>query len=417
MTQYIAKRLRLSSGERISVLQRESGLPVHEATLFLDRFRTRGRAANTIHFVCSTLTLVHRELDVAGINLLERLRNAQFLSRPELNRLAMAAQYKIDDHSEEGGKTTKGTISIHRVHPKINPSKKAKDLVDITTRAKRLGYMASYLQFLSDYMKATLSRQQAQDLADATHIGMQAFYAEIPSIRRRVKVGARIGLSIEEQTKLLDTIHPDSSENPWKRGFVQKRNWLIVVLLLATGMRRGELLGLQIKDLDANSPKLMILRRPDKTEDPRIHEPNTKTAERIVELTPSIMRALWKHINIDRYAIKQARKYPQLVVSESGEPLSHSSIDLIFRQIRQACPGLPVQLTSHVLRHTWNERFSEQADALGLSPEEEQKARNEQQGWADNSQMGMTYTRRHTARKGRELALRLQQKLDEKIGK
>ena len=61
----------------MSVLQRVNGLPVHEATLFLDRLRTRGRAANTIHFVCSTLALVHRELDAAGINLLELLNHEQ----------------------------------------------------------------------------------------------------------------------------------------------------------------------------------------------------------------------------------------------------------------------------------------------------------------------------------------------------
>lgn len=415
MTHYVAKRVRFQNGERISVLQRPYGLPVHEATLFLDRFRTRGRAANTIHFICSTLAIVHRELDAASIDLLERLKQGRFLTRPELSRLATAAQYRAADLSEEpdGGVAT--VISIHRVHPKLKASSKERMPVDVATRAKRLRYIAGYLEFLADYVKATLPKSLAQELTTESQAGLRAFCAEIPSVRRTTKVGARIGLSVEEQDRLLEVVHPDSPNNPWQRDFVRRRNWVIVVLLLATGMRRGELLGLQIKDLDAQAPKLEILRRADKEEDPRRNQPNTKTGERRVELTASIMRTLWQHINKDRHAIQAARKYPQIFVSDEGVPLSLSSIDRIFKQLREACPGLPVRLTSHVMRHTWNERFSEQADSMGLSPEEEQKARNEQQGWSDNSQIGATYTRRHTSKKGRKLSLRLQQQLDEKL--
>jgi integrase len=51
-------------------------------------------------------------------------------------------------------------------------------------------------------------------------------------------------------------------------GFRPSADWLIVVLLLATGMRRGELLGLQIGDLDQRQPKLRIIRRADASEIP-----------------------------------------------------------------------------------------------------------------------------------------------------
>jgi integrase len=74
-------------------------------------------------------------------------------------------------------------------------------------------------------------------------------------------------------------------------------------------------------------------------------------------------------------------------------------------------------LTSHVMRHTWNERFSEQAEAMGLSESAEEKARNTQQGWSDNSKMAATYTRRHTAKKGREISLKLQERLDDKLNR
>jgi integrase len=127
------------------------------------------------------------------------------------------------------------------------------------------------------------------------------------------------------------------------------------------------------------------------------------------------MRALWNYINNERRSIKAARAVPQVFVSDEGSPLSQASIDKLFLQIRQACPDLPEELSSHVMRHTWNERFSEQSEALGLSESVEEKARNTQQGWSDNSKMGVTYTRRHTAKKGREVSLKLQEQLDEKL--
>ena len=175
-------------------------------------------------------------------------------------------------------------------------------------------------------------------------------------------------------------IQPDSPDNPWERGFVRQRNWLIVVLLLATGMRRDELLGVQIGDIDQHLPKLRILRRADASEDPRRIQPNTKTSDREVELRPAIMRAVWNYINYHRKKIKVVRKYPQLIVVDDGQPLSLKSIDKIFVQIRESCPRLAVTLTSHVMRHTWNDRFSEQAEIMGLTNTVEEKARNEQQG-------------------------------------
>lgn len=92
------------------------------------------------------------------------------------------------------------------------------------------------------------------------------------------------------------------------------------------------------------------------------------------------------------------------------------AVDKIFKELRAVIPELQVTLTSHVMRHTWNERFSEQAEAMNLPEVAEQRARNSQQGWSDNSKTAATYTRRYTERKGRELALRLQEQLDDKLG-
>lgn len=414
MPKFVAQRIRFQNGERHSVLQVPYGLPVHEVTLYLGKYRRKGRAANTIHFVCTSLAVLYRELDAAKVNLLDRLAEGRFLSITELEALATATQYRVDDLAEgadEGGKPNVihiARIALRRSNSKLKIERKP---VDTQTQASRLRYIADYLEFLSGYVGESLSKADRLVLEAETTRGLAAFREHIPGVSKRAKLSARIGLSVEEQARVVAVVHPDSPDNPWRRDFVRRRNWLIVVLLLATGMRRGELLGLQVGDIHPNQPKLRIVRRADAMEDSRMAQPNAKTNDREIELLPSLMRKIQAYLK-ERRSIKAARAIPQVFVSDEGAALSNRSVDKIFRQLREACPGLPVALTSHVLRHTWNERFSEEADAMGLSEVTEQRARNTQQGWADDSTTSTTYTRRHAARKGQEAALKIQEKLD-----
>lgn len=414
MKKFIAQRIVFKNGERLSLLTGTDGLPVHEVTLYLETFRNNGRAANTIHFACQCLSLLYRELYLARIDLLERLQQGEFLTSPELGRLNSAARYRQDDLEEDVLGDRKNVISLRRIgmrHRKQNVERQA---INAHMYASRLRYIANYLEYISNYIAATLPRSKRTELvADATYT-LKAFRAEIPKISKRNQLDSRIGLSVEEQDRLVAIVHPDSPDNPWVHGFVRRRNWLIVVLLLASGMRRGELLGLQIGDLHPGQPKLKILRRADSADDKRINQPNTKTYDREIELATAVMRVL-QHYLKERRHIKAARSIPQVIVSEDGNALSMQSVDKLFKELRAAIPGLPVRLTSHVLRHTWNERFSEQADSMNLSEVAEQRARNNQQGWSENSKMAATYTRRYTERKGRELVLKLQEKMDEKL--
>lgn len=411
---YVAQRLLFQNGERTSVVAVPGGLPVHEVTLYLGRYRTKGRAANTIHSVCQILALLYRELDAAGINLMERLIAGRFLTSAEVQRLAQVAQYRIEDLDDADDDSGTNVISLQRVSLRRNRKTVELKPVAVETHATRLRYVADFLQFVSDYVASTLPREAQRDLRTDTEYALKALREHIPRVSGRAKLGARVGLSKAEQDRILAVVHPESDENPWTRGFVRLRNWVIVVVLLATGMRRGELLGLQIRDILPNQPKLKILRRADDPTDARLIQPNTKTHDRIVELSPSIMRVLMDYQR-ERRGIKAARAIPQLFVSEDGNALSASSIDKLFRQLREACPGLPVAITSHVMRHTWNERFSEQAEAMQLPEVAEQRARNSQQGWSDNSKTAAIYTRRYTNRKGEELALKLQENLDAKL--
>jgi hypothetical protein len=226
MTKFVAKRVLFRNGERHSVLSRPGGLPVHEATLYLARYRKRGRAANTIHAVCMTLVVLYRELDTAGIDLLQRLRQGQFLTGQELNRLVDAAQYWLADLSDEDAdeRGSSNVIDIKRIRIRRKSAVEETKSVSVVTQATRLRYMADYLGFLATYMGAALSSPLRKELAFESDRALEALRAQIPPVSKRAKLGAREGLSKEDQDRLLKVIDPDSPANPWERGFVRQRD-------------------------------------------------------------------------------------------------------------------------------------------------------------------------------------------------
>ena len=85
MVKFVAKRVRFRNGEPHSVLQVVDGLPVHEVTLYLGKYRAQGRAANTIHLACRCLAMLYCRLDTANIDLLARLNDGKFLTAPEFD--------------------------------------------------------------------------------------------------------------------------------------------------------------------------------------------------------------------------------------------------------------------------------------------------------------------------------------------
>lgn len=88
--------------------------------LFLGTYRTKGRAANTIHGICRTLALLCRHVgrvqeqdggDIASADelppvdgatyLRDRFRSGRFLIHTELVRLAEVARYRMDSLEDE----------------------------------------------------------------------------------------------------------------------------------------------------------------------------------------------------------------------------------------------------------------------------------------------------------------------------
>jgi integrase len=189
-------------------------------------------------------------------------------------------------------------------------------------------------------------------------------------------------------------IAPQTPENPFAHKFARERNALIVYWLLELGLRRGELLGAKIGDLDLRDNKLRIPRRADAPEDPRANQPNAKTLSRVVAISDELA-ALTRQYLTDRRHILGARKNPFIFVAESsGRPMSLSAFTSLFSEIRNACSALPRDFSAHSLRHTWNDYFSSAARAAGLSDSVTEMVRSALMGWSPTSGTAASYTKR-----------------------
>ena len=238
---------------------------------------------------------------------------------------------------------------------------------------------------------------------------MGAINARMPRNANKNDLDARQGLSFEETTQLLESVKLDAELNPWKGEFVRVRNRLIVHLLLNLGLRKGELLGIKVSDVNLEKNEVTIYRRADDVEDPRSIQPNAKTKARILPIDQELAQALHIYVVKYRRTFSGARKHPFLFVANgTGAPLSIAAIDVVFSDIKNKSPSAFNRLSAHILRHTWNDKFSEVMDKQGIGEAKEEEARSYAMGWKPGSGTAKVYTRRHVRQKANEASLALQ---------
>jgi integrase len=130
----------------------------------------------------------------------------------------------------------------------------------------------------------------------------------------------------------------------------------IAAVALATGMRRGEILGLQLGDIDLESASLRVERSLEETaQGLRFKPPKTKHGRRVISLPPlavTVLRDQRRRQLENRMALGLGRPAGDALVFSSldGSPLSPRKLS---RDWLRTCVarGLPV-VRFHALRHT-----------------------------------------------------------------
>jgi len=421
---FYIKWLRFDDGERFPILIKKAD----EKPLFLPTVytiaiqRSSGKSSATLAANLRAIMHLYTWANSNAININERFSNQDLLGIVEIESLVSATGLtygQLCKDVENFPEPSKPGV-MNSIYPieKYRKSAHAQICtVDNKTKLIRLLYIRDYLDWLAqEQMPKSSPQSKNHSLLKTSRLQMkEAIEARLPASKSRNLKGDREGLKPEIQKRLMDVIHPDSPENPWRNPEVRVRNRLFILMMLVLGARKGELLLTRIKDINFQSNELLIRRVPDDPDDPRSYEPNTKTRDRILPFEDDLA------VLIEDYILNMRNKGPGasrheflFTAAGTGQPLSLAGITKVFRTLRNKISDLPDNLTSHVLRHTWNDRFSELMEQNNVPEAEEKKLRSYLMGWSEFSGMAATYTKRYVRQKANEASLDLQKNIMKK---
>lgn len=119
--------------------------------------------------------------------------------------------------------------------------------------------------------------------------------------------------------------------------FLASRNKAIILTLLDSGVRLGELVGMKINDLNKDTGCIKVIGKGNK--------------ERIVRVGKVTQKAIWKYL---LYCPSNGRQ--ELWVTQSGKPVTNNAVKCLIRRIRQRAnvdsPG-----NVHKFRHSFSMSF------------------------------------------------------------
>lgn len=380
------KEVRLGNESRVKVLLQDS-VPVYWPVLYVLK-KMRSRSPNTQQRFLSDLLVFFTWLDAEKIDLEARLKQ-----RPEPMYLTERELYRFSTKAHWTKETLDKLYSGVRLHGA------AYRQVGASQAESRIITAKNYLGFLYEA------------LGDP-----DSFYEQITQMKKRMDLRVKElrpawyrrptepkGLTSEQEDVLLNKLHPESEYNPWpKLEAIRVRNYLIVLLLIMLGIRRGEMLGIKLADVDYRKNRIKIIHRPNDKDDPRVLEPNVKTNERVLPVTEELMAIINWYIN-KRREFKFFKTHPYLILAhgrKEGSPLSIKSVDAVFNTAKKAFPVLK-GVTPHTLRHhdvyQTIKTVSEQTENLPIEDRVQQERRVliYKFGWSDNSEMPALYGQKY----------------------
>lgn len=410
---YRVRWIVLESGERLPLLQeRATGEPVYHPALYaLTQIRAQNLASATIDQALRAIMVLCLFLKARQIDLDERMSRGQVLSLVEIEALARSCRLSVESLASGGvdaaGPRPSKVTSLERARMRRSLPSTVRE-VGAETAATRGLYIIGYLRWYVDWRAMGSLISPHPDLLTAASRCLGSLREHLPSKRWRNAGSARRGLAETSRRRILSVVDPASPDNPWSRDHCRQRNRLVVRWLLHLGLRSGELLGLQISDINFQSNEVLVARRADDIEDPRRNEPNTKTSDRLLPLSNDLAALTRQYILTERRRTEGAQWHKYLLVATgSGAPLSKAAFNKIFVTLQRRCPEIET-IHPHLFRHTWNDDFSKQMDRMRIPEERERKLRSVLMGWSTTSGSAATYTRRHIERTANKVSLEMQ---------
>jgi len=289
------KEIRLVDGSRMKLLLKNC-VPDYWPSLYV-LTNMRNRSPNTQQRFLSDIIFFFTWLDIEKINIEHRLKNrpnSQYLTDVELSKFVRKVNF------------TKFTLDKLLYKSSLHPT--AYRQVSASHAESRMITVKNYLCFIYENLgQVDENNYQISNLIKRINLNIKI---SKPTWKRKLIQPKR--LNSEQEYVLLTSLHPDSDNNPWPKSEIYRvRNFLVILLLFDLGIRRGELLGIKLSDIDFRKNRVQIIHRPNDPDDPRLIEPLIKTNERSLPVSEALMAIINLYINY-RGCYKHSKKHPYL---------------------------------------------------------------------------------------------------------
>ncbi|PTR19161.1 tyrosine-type recombinase/integrase [Cereibacter azotoformans] len=396
------RRFILADGERFVTVVDEAGAPAYYPTALALTRRSHGHSSETMG--AEATDLVHLGLWAVRerIDLNARLEGGAYFDLVEIETLAEACGLK--------------TASLRRIAlPSVTEMRRGvamskTDIVSNALKCRRLSTAARYFDFVGRMSEAHL-RKRSLELAErisarkdmAAHIAVHQPRIQSSRIRSIVKAA--------DLARVAAFVATGDPFDVWKTEAMARRNWALVCLLVASGIRQGEARQLKPKDIDLAACEIRVERRHDDPEDPRTREPNAKTLDRIVPFGPTVARALEDYMLGPGSDAAEKRGSPFIFLSHDnhthGTPISDRTVGRVVHELGK---HLGIEgLTPHHLRHGWIQNLADWAIAARISAEDFARFANFLGGWSYLSKMAAEYRGDHLTEAAFKAGLRVQE--------
>lgn len=278
------------------------------------------------------------------------------------------------------------------------------------TPSTQLRWRVAY-QFLKDTILRLSKSSLPLAQLEAIHVKLERLerlYGQLRIGHKRTQdiLRALPAVVVEALYEMLD---PSSIANPFRDATSKWRAFLVFVLLLHQGLRRGELLILTADTVkhayDAHQQRerywLSVTENPYEDTDLRYSTPSIKTVNSIRQIPVSEVTARLVQEYVENYRGKPAHSF--LMNSQRGNPLSAESITKLFQKISSALPKSAMKdlrdrtgktsISAHDFRHTSAVVRLNQLLTQGDSMDEALQKMRTFFGWSRSSDMPRKYAR------------------------
>ena len=368
------------------------------------------KAANTrIRFAIELLfVLKHFDHGSRKIDLAARVASGKLISSQEYMQFYEHCFFQKNS-VDESSVVLFPSIEDKHLRNVISANQRGLAKVANETAQGRIRRLRQFLEWLFKHFHA--DKNVAAVTSDKHHKLISKIKLDERSIGRNgdQKVGNPEDSVIPDElfSKLLEMVIPSSPNNPFKSSKV--RNYLIVSLLIQTGIRRGAAGKMKISDchFHGSYDRISIYRTRNDPSDPRLEKAYQKSKAHLTTIDRALMEQIKFYIDHIRSQFPQAQLHDFVFISEKdskgtvGKPLSLKSINAIFEKLSEA---LGFHVHPHLLRHKWNEIFDQEGEEKGVDHALLEDMRKYAMGWSQNSTMSQTYNDKRLAVKVRELS-------------